>query len=1133
MMIKEMMSQIEQKQLTGGRSGVLPGHPIKVLQITSAASVSVGTTPVVETNILLVRLSLEEEIVYANSAFVRALGMPLNEVLGREVTDLVQFADGVLYQKLQKLISHEKTISTTIELQFPDGSVHWYQCVVEVLTENAVQEVQVMGTEVTVVKRMEQVIELQRRLSLSSNLNEAELTQLFFEAVVAMTPFACGASLVYDENQHELSVLKKEGAKLLESNRTLPEPLDRAEFAKLFPQKVTHISFSDFELLNNICNFSEAVAWVELLPIRVENEIQGVILLGNPEKTEINPAYEKQLQSLVGYLDTLLFQVREKRKIFSKEKELQALFRSISEMLLLVNLEGGVIEINPALDRQIRRKNKGTEVETLFDLHPPELKERIKDAIEHTKAKGSTVVQLPLALANGETMTTELEMATGIWHDQPIIICIYKDIRHRIQVEQLENDRRKLASALAASAAILNSSLNLDAVMQHILETVGMVVPNTKANIAVLDGSNSRVVASRGYEQMGTKELLQMRIMDASKVKNLVKMIETKKECLISDTKTNPDWLEYPETIWIRSYVGAPIIVNGTVYGFINCDSDIAGEYSETDAINLKLFADQAAIAIENARLHDEVERHLRQLTKITELTRTVLVSSNVNEVIQKVSEPLLRLFDANSLIITKWEAATNIASCLSVKGEGVKLKVANETPAGTSSLTELVLGQKQAMFFENGGETEELNRLIVRAFTDTYILALPMMVEEIPFGVIFLGFNKKGQVSVDDITIGAYAANQLATAIQKSMMLESEQTLTQQYSHANELITSLSRVSSSVSSSAGPRGIMEAMGMGLEKLHMHSMVFLLDEDPCCAHMEYSSRQNELAAFNSKLEKNYFFESFKVDVIPEFDQVIHQRGSVFLKDIASLFYKIMPAELTPFMHRIFDILAIGPKTKSLVMPLFSENKPVGILNIYGEELMEIDQKAGETFCGQISSALENAKLLAKVQQLAITDELTGVLNRRGLFEGATRQFKSARRLEHDLSVLMLDLDNFKEVNDRFGHDIGDDVLTELVQRVQANIREVDLIGRYGGEEFVAVLVETDLKQAVAVAERIRSVIDKKPIQTQEGAIHTTVSIGVTVIGPQSQAIEELIKQADRALYIAKNRGKNQVATLTG
>jgi diguanylate cyclase (GGDEF)-like protein len=174
-------------------------------------------------------------------------------------------------------------------------------------------------------------------------------------------------------------------------------------------------------------------------------------------------------------------------------------------------------------------------------------------------------------------------------------------------------------------------------------------------------------------------------------------------------------------------------------------------------------------------------------------------------------------------------------------------------------------------------------------------------------------------------------------------------------------------------------------------------------------------------------------------------------------------------------------------------------------------------------------ALENYRLFGEVQRLAITDALTGLYNRRHLDELGLREFIRARRFERPLAALMIDIDHFKRVNDSFGHAAGDQVLASLAQRLQAIVREVDILGRYGGEEFVALLPETNRESAIGVAERMRSEVERMLPVIGETEITITVSIGIAMLTPGVADLRSLVADADAALYIAKRAGRNQVA----
>lgn len=171
---------------------------------------------------------------------------------------------------------------------------------------------------------------------------------------------------------------------------------------------------------------------------------------------------------------------------------------------------------------------------------------------------------------------------------------------------------------------------------------------------------------------------------------------------------------------------------------------------------------------------------------------------------------------------------------------------------------------------------------------------------------------------------------------------------------------------------------------------------------------------------------------------------------------------------------------------------------------------------------------ELKKTLVKLEKLAITDPLTGVFNRRHLLELAEQEFNRVSRYGSPLSVLMIDADYFKQVNDNYGHAVGDETLKAIAQLTQNLLRKVDCFGRIGGEEFLAFLPETQISQAIKVAERICKSIGSFRIKIDQQNIQITVSIGVATYEAPDRKIDDILKRADEALYEAKRRGRNQV-----
>jgi diguanylate cyclase (GGDEF)-like protein len=227
------------------------------------------------------------------------------------------------------------------------------------------------------------------------------------------------------------------------------------------------------------------------------------------------------------------------------------------------------------------------------------------------------------------------------------------------------------------------------------------------------------------------------------------------------------------------------------------------------------------------------------------------------------------------------------------------------------------------------------------------------------------------------------------------------------------------------------------------------------------------------------------------------------------------------------------------------IPLIIQDRIIGMLTLDSKEpgrFTPAHARLAQAFADQVAIALENARLFEETRRLATIDSLTEIYNRGHFMKLAQREFKRAVRYHKPLSLIMFDIDYFKQVNDTYGHITGDKTLQEIVQRCLDNLRSTDIMGRYGGEEFVILLPETALsKQVIAkeqqpetiqpartVAERLRRAFSQEPLKIGWRTFTLTISLGVTEHSPDDKNIESLINRADQALLKAKSQGRNQV-----
>lgn len=226
------------------------------------------------------------------------------------------------------------------------------------------------------------------------------------------------------------------------------------------------------------------------------------------------------------------------------------------------------------------------------------------------------------------------------------------------------------------------------------------------------------------------------------------------------------------------------------------------------------------------------------------------------------------------------------------------------------------------------------------------------------------------------------------------------------------------------------------------------------------------------------------------------------------------------------------------KTKTFLgIPILSpENDVLGILALTSTEPTAISAFYGHflnVVADQAALFITNARLHKEVERLAVTDGLTGLYNHRHFQERLSEEFQRIERIPHTLSMILIDLDHFKKINDIYGHPTGDVVLKGLASILKKTLRGIDIIARYGGEEFAAVLLNTESKGAYKIAERLRTKVMHTPFFAGENKLLLTLSIGIATYPHDAVTKEELISRTDQALYYAKKKGRNQVCVWKG
>ncbi len=704
--------------------------------------------------------------------------------------------------------------------------------------------------------------------------------------------------------------------------------------------------------------------------------------------------------------------------------------------------------------------------------------------------------------------------------------------KNKVVPIEIDEEQRGLAAALSDVSLALNSSLQLDIVLDRILENLGRVLAYKTANIVLLTGNKARVVRSRGYDLLGTEKVIASKVFDIREIANFQKMVDNKQPVLTYNAHLEQDWQALEESEWIKSHIASPIIIEDTVIGFLNCDSDIAGFYNKFQLSVMQIFATEAGLAIRNARLYDASTKLSQKLRLINDLTHQVLEASSRDEILEVLPEKLMQLSEGNNVYISRWDDEHEIVTGWAATGKHRKQYLQGKSIPGDQTITRHILNANQSTLIADITQTSVMDPKFLTFYQEKTLFCLPLAAENIKLGAIVIGYENIEDFTEDIRAMCEYAAIQISTAMAKIQSLELERIQSGQLTHANALIETLSRVATAFKSGVDSKNIMATMGVELELLHIHSLVALRSLEEESLSLTYSSVQPKIVSFVEKVSGFGMNDlSTPIDILPLFRKIVNEQQAQFIDDPERILKQIAPKAFIPLLKKLADSLLLTQDTRCILVPLIVEKQTIGLLSLWGEDLHKVDIQAASIFGGQVAIAIENANLIQEVQRLAITDELTNVLNRRGFEEVANREFGAAKRYERPLSLIMIDIDRFKAINDVYGHPIGDEILVEIAARARSKIRDTDSISRYGGEEFLILLIEQRPENAKTVAERIRKSIAEHPFATSVGNISVTVSVGLTGANAQTSSIGMMIKTVDKALYKSKENGRNRVTMI--
>jgi diguanylate cyclase (GGDEF)-like protein/PAS domain S-box-containing protein len=645
---------------------------------------------------------------------------------------------------------------------------------------------------------------------------------------------------------------------------------------------------------------------------------------------------------------------------------------------------------------------------------------------------------------------------------------VKRDITAQVEAERAIQESERRYRLLADNASDVIWTMNLEGRFTYISPSVESL---------------------RGY---APDEVLQQRLEDALTPGSAAIACEVF-ENFLQTIQTNPNQpgatFEFEQTrkdgssVWTESIISVMADDAGQVIGLLGVTRDIqARKQAETEQRN-----------------------YTRQQELLNEITQAAIAEMDFRAMVQILADRLGELLGADGCYITLWDEDKQAGIPAAAYGpmhDSYPQPQGHAQP-GEPTFTARLHETRQPLIVPDVFASPYISRRLAERYPSHSILGLPLIANERFLGAVLISFHDLHSFANDEVQRGEQAARQVALAILKAQLLaEAERRATE--------AETLRLAGAAVASTLNQQEAIERVLQELKRVVPYDSASVM------------------------LVKQGKLDVVGVNGFAEPEAMLSLSFPILEQALNALVYR----QMSPYI--VEDIPAIYPDFHhppgNLVrgwmgVPVIMGKQMLGMLTLDSYQpgtFTSAHARLATAFADQVAIALENSRLFEETQRLAITDALTGLFNRRHFMTIAEREYQRARRYDIPLTIIMLDIDFFKKINDTYGHLAGDQALQDLAHICNEQLRISDTIGRYGGEELIILLPETTAIVAAKVAERLRQKLAECIISTERSSFTITISVGVAELNSQCHRLDDLIDHADQMLYKAKNGGRNQV-----
>jgi diguanylate cyclase (GGDEF)-like protein len=570
----------------------------------------------------------------------------------------------------------------------------------------------------------------------------------------------------------------------------------------------------------------------------------------------------------------------------------------------------------------------------------------------------------------------------------------------------------------------------------------------------------------------------------------------------------------YDAAFEVAGHLIAPLIHHDRVLGALSAVTREPRAWTSGDVAFITTLATHAAIALANAELFEQTEARAAQLEVLQAASARMSRDGTPAEVGRTVVEETRRIIDYHNARVYLVEPPDQVVPIAFEGRVGAYEHIDMEllVCALGEGFTGWVALHGEPLLVQDANRDPRGATITGTDDIDESMLVVPMRHDGATIGVITLSKLGLNEFGPDDLRLLTILADQAATTIASMRLL----TRTQDLAHKLQRLLDMS---GELSGSLDPRQVAELMAGHLARA-------MGVEECVISYWDRAAGRVESMGYYPVHRLAEIEPFFEVSGYPQTLRVLEHQETVIIDagDPAA-----DPAELKLMARDGVKILAM--------LPLIAKGQSIGLVELISNGSVTFDDERlglARTMANEAAMALENARLYEEARNLADRDPLTGFYNHRFLHERLGEEVVRTQRGRRAMSVLMLDLDDFKLVNDTFGHLFGDRVLTWTAELIRSTLRASDIPARYGGDEFAIILPETDADEATRAAERILEAFrDHAYVGEQRGPVPIGASIGIATFPADGRTATELIAAADKALYRVKRDGGHDAAKAGG